>query len=110
MQSAHERHLSDIILPQRFDLPAKIAPQMVRYYCHSNPSRRLMQAAHGKSECEKEGNFSHLARKRSRFSGGENSIRACRATLGAHAPRVLAMAFPPSRTFLYLEHCGEAPQ
>ena len=23
---------------------------------------------------------------------------------------MLAMAFPPSRTFLYLEHCGEAPK
>jgi len=29
---------------------------------------------------------------------------------GAHAPRVLAMAPSPSRTFLFQEHCGEAPQ
>ena len=72
-----------IVFPARFDLPAIITPRMVRSYCHSIPSRRLMPAARGKSECEKEGNFSHLARKRSRFSGGENSLRACRATLGS---------------------------
>ena len=82
-----------IVFPARFDLPAIITPRMVRSYCHSIPSRRLMPAARGKSECEKEGNFSHLARKRSRFFGGENSIRACRATLrsareGACAPQM----------------------
>jgi len=42
-----------------------------------------MAAARGKSEREKEVNFSHLARKRSELSRRENSLRIWRATLGS---------------------------
>ena len=65
-----------IVFPTRFDLPTIITPRMLRSYCRRIPSWRLMSAARGKSECEKEVNFSHLARKRSHFSCWENGSRA----------------------------------
>ena len=65
-----------IVFPARFDLPAIITPRMVRSYCCSIPSRRVMPAARGKSERDKKVNVSHLARKRSHFSCWENRSRA----------------------------------
>jgi len=72
-----------IVFPPRFDLSTVITPRMFWPYCGSVPRGRLMAAARGKSEREKEVNFSHLARKRSEFSRRENSLRIWRATLGS---------------------------
>src|SRR5437763_502876 len=96
MQFAQQRHVPTIVFPARFDLPAVITPRMFRPYRGNIPGGRLMSAARGKSEREKEVNFSHLARKRSHFSCCENGSRTWRVTPESiRASRV---------------HCGASPQ
>src|SRR5436190_2278005 len=83
MQFAQQRHMPTIVFPARFDLPAVITPRMFRPYRGNIPGGRLMPAAAGKSEREKEVNFSHLARKRSHFSCCENGSKTWRVTPGS---------------------------
>src|SRR5438067_13372623 len=85
---------------------------MLRSYGRSIPSWRLMSAARGKSEREKEVNFSHLARKRSHFSCCENGSKTWRVTPGSTRVSLFIAALRRNVLSLSLFHSlfGEAPK